>query len=315
MGAHKWCAAQAYADYDDLMEMTEKMISEMVKDIKGSYKIQYHANGPGEDPVEIDFTPPWRRISMVSGLEEKLGVTIPKDLYSEESRAFLEKLCADNNVDCKPPRVLTTMHCDLHIESTCHYCVFEHLNAEVMCIESGVSCLRAACRPLRTLFRHCKVVLCVLRSSVLYGKGTASFVVQTTARLLDKLVGEYLESQLLNPGFICDHPQIMSPLAKWHRSKEGMTERFELFVNYREVCNAYTELNDPAKQRQMFKDQAAAKTAVRCCILLSCRGCTACGTLACKLLCTTVSCMRVKLWHACRVMTRQWWWTMAFARH
>lgn len=87
------------------MEMTEKMISEMVKEIKGSYKIQYHANGPGEDPVEIDFTPPWRRISMVSGLEEKLGVEIPKDLYSEEARAFLEKLCADNNVDCKPPRV------------------------------------------------------------------------------------------------------------------------------------------------------------------------------------------------------------------
>jgi lysyl-tRNA synthetase, class II len=85
---------------------------------------------------------------------------------------------------------------------------------------------------------------------------------QTTARLLDKLVGEYLESQLLNPGFICDHPQIMSPLAKWHRKMEGMTERFELFVNYREVCNAYTELNDPSKQRQMFQDQAAAKTAV-----------------------------------------------------
>lgn len=92
--------------------------------------------------------------------------------------------------------------------------------------------------------------------------------VQTTARLLDKLVGEYLESQLLNPGFICDHPQIMSPLAKWHRSKEGMTERFELFVNFREVCNAYTELNDPAKQRQMFRHQAAAKTAVRSCYTL-----------------------------------------------
>lgn len=96
---------QAYADYDDLMEMTEKMISEMVMEIKGSYKIQYHGNGPGEEPVEIDFSPPWRRISMVAGLEEKLGVTIPKDLYSEESRAFLEKLCADNHVDCKPPRV------------------------------------------------------------------------------------------------------------------------------------------------------------------------------------------------------------------
>lgn len=87
--------------------------------------------------------------------------------------------------------------------------------------------------------------------------------VQTTARLLDKLVGEFLESQLLNPGFICDHPQIMSPLAKWHRSKPGLTERFELFVNCREVCNAYTELNDPMKQRQMFQQQAQAKSAVR----------------------------------------------------
>jgi lysyl-tRNA synthetase class II len=96
---------QAYADYDDLMNMTEKMVSEMVKEIKGSYKIQYHANGPGEPPVDIDFTPPWRRISMIEGLEEKLGVTIPKDLYSEEARAFLEKLCTEKEVDCKPPRV------------------------------------------------------------------------------------------------------------------------------------------------------------------------------------------------------------------
>jgi hypothetical protein len=103
----RWGAVllQAYADYDDLMNMTEKMVSEMVKEIKGSYKIQYHANGPGEPPVDIDFTPPWRRISMIEGLEEKLGVTIPKDLYSEEARAFLEKLCTEKEVDCKPPRV------------------------------------------------------------------------------------------------------------------------------------------------------------------------------------------------------------------
>jgi hypothetical protein len=69
---------QAYADYNDLMELTEKMVSEMVLKIKGSYKIQYHANGPNADPVEIDFTPPWRRISMVSGLEEALKVKLPQ---------------------------------------------------------------------------------------------------------------------------------------------------------------------------------------------------------------------------------------------
>jgi lysyl-tRNA synthetase class 2 len=70
------------------MNMTEEMISGMVKDIHGSYKISYHANGPEADPVEIDFTPPWRRISMVSGLEEACGFKLP-DIESEECRLFL----------------------------------------------------------------------------------------------------------------------------------------------------------------------------------------------------------------------------------
>ena len=56
---------QAYADYNDLMDLTEDMVSGMVKSIKGTYKIQYHADGPDQPTVEIDFTPPWRRISMI----------------------------------------------------------------------------------------------------------------------------------------------------------------------------------------------------------------------------------------------------------
>eukprot|EP00873_Tetraselmis_striata_P002783 jgi/Tetstr1/423047/TSEL_013818.t1 len=177
---------QAYADYNDLMSMTEEMISGMVKDIHGSYKISYHANGPEADPVEIDFTPPWRRISMVSGLEEACGIKLP-DIESEECRQFLLAEVQKRDINCPPPH--------------------------------------------------------------------------TTARLLDKLVGEYLEEQCMNPAFICDHPQIMSPLAKWHRSLPGLTERFELFVNKREVCNAYTELNDPVVQREKFAQQAQAKDA------------------------------------------------------
>ncbi|KAI7985128.1 Lysine--tRNA ligase [Camellia lanceoleosa] len=69
------------------------------------------------------------------------------------------------------------------------------------------------------------------------------------------LVGHFLKETCVNPTFIINHPEIMSPLAKWHRSKPGLTECFELFVNKREVCNAYTELNDPVVQRQRFADQ------------------------------------------------------------
>jgi lysyl-tRNA synthetase class 2 len=70
------------------------------------------------------------------------------------------------------------------------------------------------------------------------------------------LVGEFLEEKCISPTFICDHPQIMSPLAKWHRSVQGLTERFELFIMKKEVVNAYTELNDPAVQRERFEQQA-----------------------------------------------------------
>jgi len=68
-------------------------------------------------------------------------------------------------------------------------------------------------------------------------------------------VGEFIEPDIISPGFITDHPQIMSPLAKWHRTKKGLTERFELFICSREICNAYTELNDSVVQRQLFQEQ------------------------------------------------------------
>lgn len=71
-----------------------------------------------------------------------------------------------------------------------------------------------------------------------------------------QLVGEYLESDFISPTFLVGHPQIMSPLSKWHRSIPGLTERFELFVVTKEIVNAYTELNDPLAQRQRFEQQA-----------------------------------------------------------
>ncbi|OCT84518.1 hypothetical protein XELAEV_18022671mg [Xenopus laevis] len=179
----------AYADYNDLMEITEKLLSGMVKHITGGYKVTYHPEGPEGPEYEIDFTPPFRRISMVHELEKALGKKLPPtdQFETEETRKLLDDICVEKEVECPAPR--------------------------------------------------------------------------TTARLLDKLVGDFLEITCINPTFICDHPQIMSPLAKWHRSEKGLTERFELFVMKKEICNAYTELNDPFRQRELFEDQAKAKAA------------------------------------------------------
>merc|ERR1711957_815060 len=189
----------AYADYDDLLQMTEEMISGMVMEFFGSYEVTYHPDGKEEDEkkikdgtsakkaVTINFKPPFKRISFVEGIEKALDVKIPENLDSEECRVFLMKLCEKQKVDCAKPR--------------------------------------------------------------------------TPARLLDKLCGEYVEPSCTSPTFIIEHPQIMSPLAKYHRSKPYLTERFELFVNCKEVVNAFTELNDPIKQRQLFEAQFASKLA------------------------------------------------------
>ena len=178
---------QAYTDYEELMTFTEKMISEMVFAIKGSYKITYHADGAGKEPMEIDFSPPWARYSMVEEIEKQTGAVLPRDFETDEAVKFLDDLCVKHRVQCGAPR--------------------------------------------------------------------------TATRLLDKLCGHFIEERIINPGFITEQPQIMSPLAKWHRSKPGLTERFEAFVLKREICNAYTELNDPLKQRACFEEQAKAKAA------------------------------------------------------
>ena len=82
---------------------------------------------------------------------------------------------------------------------------------------------------------------------------------RTTPRLIDKLVEHFIEPKCINPSFITGHPQIMSPLAKWDRHGSCRTERFELFVNSTELANAYTELNDPTVQMELFKSQAKDK--------------------------------------------------------
>jgi len=88
-------------------------------------------------------------------------------------------------------------------------------------------------------------------------KGLGIHVDNTMGRgkMIDEIFGEHCEGKLIQPTFITDYPVEMSPLAKKHRSKPGLVERFEAICNGKEICNAFSELNDPIDQRMRFEEQ------------------------------------------------------------
>lgn len=94
----------AYADYNDLMEITENMISGMVKAIHGSWKIEYNTNEGST--LKLDFTPPFKRISMMEELERVLDVKLPAadQLNTPEANKILSDLCDHHKIECPPPK-------------------------------------------------------------------------------------------------------------------------------------------------------------------------------------------------------------------
>ena len=174
----------AYADYFELMTMTEEMLRQICMACRGTLQIPLDTE---KGQITIDFSKPFGRIDMIEELEKQLGQKLPPLEDTEEVRDALIQICDERKVDCPPPK--------------------------------------------------------------------------TVARLLDKLVGAFVEPLCVQPTFLMNHPQVMSPLAKWHRSKPGQVERFELFINGMEYANAYTELNAPMIQRELFLGQLKQKEA------------------------------------------------------
>ncbi len=164
---------QAFADYNDMMEITENMVAYVCEKVNGSTKVMYQG-------TEIDFAPPWRRITMVDAVKEHTGIDFNSISTNEEAQAIAK----EKNLEFK--KNLT------HV---------------------------------------------------------------TKGEVLNSLYEEYCEQHMIQPTFICDYPVEISPLTKKKRGNDMFTERFEGFVFGREICNAYSELNDPIVQRERFNQQ------------------------------------------------------------
>jgi lysyl-tRNA synthetase class 2 len=168
---------EAYADYNDMMELTENMMAFICEKLHGTTKIIYQ-------DTEIDFTPPWRRITMVDAVKEYAGVDY-NDFKTDGDAQAVAK--------------------EKHIE-------------------------------LAKDLKDC-----------------------TKGDILNALFEEYAEKKMIQPTFIIDYPVEISPLTKKKRGNEMFTERFEGFIYGREVCNAYSELNDPIVQKDRFLQQLREK--------------------------------------------------------
>ena len=168
---------QAYADYQDIMKLTENLITAVATEVLGTLQITYQGQ-------EIDLTPPWRRVTMHELVQEKTGLDFTQFNTLDEAKAAAKNVGIEGVEEC-----------------------------------------------------------------------------ESIGKLLNECFEQKCEETLIQPTFVLDYPVEISPLAKPHREKLGLVERFELFIVGRETANAFSELTDPIDQRERLEAQAARKAA------------------------------------------------------
>ena len=161
---------QAFADYHDMMDLTEEVVVKTAEKVLGTTKINYEG-------TEIELASPWKRISMIDAVKEYAGKDFTNVTDLEEARAMAKEL-------------------NVEVEAT-------------------------------------------------WGIG----------KIINACFEEYVEDKLIQPTFITGHPKEISPLAKSNPENPEITDRFEAFIYGREICNGFTELNDPIDQRERFLKQ------------------------------------------------------------
>ncbi|NJN31184.1 MAG: lysine--tRNA ligase [Synechococcales cyanobacterium RM1_1_8] len=168
---------QAYADYDDMMALTEALIVDAAEKVIGSLEVDYQG-----EPINLQA--PWKRITMHDAVQEATGLDFAAITNLDEAKA-------------------------------------------------------------------------AAKAAGIQGCGDLTSI----GKILNEAFEQKVEARLIQPTFITDYPVEISPLAKPHRSKPGLVERFELFIVGRETANSFSELTDPVDQRQRLEAQAAAKAA------------------------------------------------------
>lgn len=221
----------SYADYYDLMGVTEQLISGMVESI-----YPFPSNVPSNAPSN-------------ASLSHNQKATSEGTTSGSSSTSSSEGQNASLEVEATSTNKLIIEYNGKKIDFTLPYRRVSMIDELERLMEIKFpDCSYESDEMLNFLLDQCK------KHHVTIPDG-----VKTISRILDKLVGAFIEPTCVNPTFICDHPLIMSPLAKTHRNNPRLTERFELFIDGLEYCNSYTELNDPFDQRQRFMKQVEDK--------------------------------------------------------